>query len=123
MFLDCQDAFEQGERRNGNYALNPLSSVFYIAKCYFDTNQGWTVFSERFDGSADFNRDFSSYRNGFGDLDGEYWAGMYMRVIITKWFSVHLFNHNNHITAILDPQKTLERGFKVENVSTYKCKS
>lgn len=82
--LDCQDAFEQGEHLNGKYALNPWASTFYIAKCFFDSNQGWTILSERFDGSADFNKDFTTYRNGFGELDGEYWAGLYKSSSIIK---------------------------------------
>ena len=52
---------------------------FSIVEMYCDTQTadgGWTVIQRREDGSADFNRSWSDYEKGFGDLNGEFWYGL-----------------------------------------------
>ncbi|XP_063427390.1 angiopoietin-1-like isoform X2 [Mytilus trossulus] len=36
---------------------------------------GWTVIQKRFNGAVEFNRNWTDYENGFGELHGEFWLG------------------------------------------------
>ncbi|XP_058120350.1 angiopoietin-1-like [Anopheles ziemanni] len=45
---------------------------------------GWTVIQHRYDGSVDFYRNWTEYRNGFGNVDGEFWLGLEYMHQMTK---------------------------------------
>ena len=65
----------------------PLSGVYTIRKGLFDramafcdmntTDGGWIVIQRnRVNSSVDFNRNFTDYEQGFGDLNGDFWYGL-----------------------------------------------
>lgn len=38
--------------------------------------RGWTVIQQRIDGKEDFNRNWATYKNGFGSFDGDFFLGL-----------------------------------------------
>ncbi|KAL3986903.1 hypothetical protein ACER0C_014018 [Sarotherodon galilaeus] len=83
---DCQHVLESGETTSGIYLLRPQSSNRLLqAWCEQSQAQGgWTVIQRRQDGSINFFRDWEQYKQGFGNLDGEYWLGLENLYWLTK---------------------------------------
>ncbi|XP_026515477.1 angiopoietin-related protein 4 [Terrapene carolina triunguis] len=74
--LDCQQLFLAGERSSGVFQIQPLGSQPFKVYCDMTAEGGWTVIQRRLDGSVDFDQLWEAYRNGFGDLSGDFWLGL-----------------------------------------------
>uniref|UniRef100_A0A673GEH5 Angiopoietin-related protein 2-like n=1 Tax=Sinocyclocheilus rhinocerous TaxID=307959 RepID=A0A673GEH5_9TELE len=75
---DCHHVLESGEKTSGIYLLRPRNTNTLLqAWCDQSRAQGgWTVIQRRQDGSVNFFRTWEQYKQGFGNLDGEYWLGL-----------------------------------------------
>nr|XP_016931667.2 angiopoietin-related protein 1-like [Drosophila suzukii] len=60
---------------NGIYQINIRGMDPFKVPCV-SSPSGWTVILRRFDGSEDFNRNWTDYKNGFGSVSGEFFLGL-----------------------------------------------
>ncbi|XP_050189903.1 angiopoietin-related protein 5 [Myiozetetes cayanensis] len=63
---------------SGLYIIHPEGSNYpFEVFCDMDfRGGGWTVIQKRTDGIIQFQRTWSEYLDGFGDLTGEFWLGL-----------------------------------------------
>nr|XP_061811734.1 angiopoietin-related protein 2-like [Nerophis lumbriciformis] len=102
---DCQHVLESGETTSGIYLLR-LQSANRLLQAWCEQNYaqgGWTVIQRRQDGSVNFFRTWELYKQGFGNLDGEYWLGLEhlywlakqgkykLRVVLNDWQGRQVF--------------------------------
>ncbi|XP_066917957.1 fibrinogen C domain-containing protein 1-B-like [Clytia hemisphaerica] len=74
---DCKEHHGSGERINGLYRINKnVASIIVQVFCDQTTDGGgWTLLQRRVDGSENFYRNWTEYKNGFGKLNKEHWLG------------------------------------------------
>uniref|UniRef100_A0AAR2LVH6 Fibrinogen C-terminal domain-containing protein n=1 Tax=Pygocentrus nattereri TaxID=42514 RepID=A0AAR2LVH6_PYGNA len=89
--LDCEDIFNNGSNQSGVYTIYPKGpekavQVYCDMGCNeYDSHKDgkWTVIQKRTDGSVNFYRMWEQYKNGFGNLSGEYWLGLETMFLLT----------------------------------------
>ncbi|GAB1286141.1 Ficolin-2 [Apodemus speciosus] len=73
---NCKEFLTLGHFLTGWYTIYLPDCRPLTVLCDMDTDGGgWTVFQRRLDGSVDFFRNWTSYKQGFGSQLGEFWLG------------------------------------------------
>ncbi|XP_072275846.1 angiopoietin-related protein 1 [Pyxicephalus adspersus] len=77
-FRDCKHARESGFTSSGIYLIKPSNANNHMQLwCENSLDPGgWAVIQRRIDGSANFFRNWETYKKGFGNIDSEYWLGL-----------------------------------------------
>ncbi|XP_066934013.1 ficolin-2-like [Clytia hemisphaerica] len=70
----CLEWLERGFTLDGVYKILTVGEEKEV---YCDmTGGGWTTIQRRLNGDIDFNRGWQSYKEGFGDVNGDLWIGL-----------------------------------------------
>nr|XP_060642125.1 angiopoietin-related protein 4 [Anolis sagrei ordinatus] len=73
----CHQIFLDRGQSSGVFHIQPPGSQPFEVFCDLTPGSGgWTVIQRRLDGSVDFDRLWEEYRDGFGNLTGEFWLGL-----------------------------------------------
>ncbi|XP_071957645.1 fibrinogen-like protein A [Antedon mediterranea] len=74
---DCGDILQYNPSADsGKYVIQPGDGRSEITVyCDMREDGGWTVIQRRQDGSVDFYRNWTEYKEGFGNLNTEFWLG------------------------------------------------
>ncbi|XP_075454738.1 fibrinogen-like protein 1 [Ascaphus truei] len=75
--IDCSKMYYNGIQRSRVYTIMPaIGGIPTDVLCEMDIEGGgWTVIQRRHDGSVNFNRSWKEYKEGFGNLNSEFWLG------------------------------------------------
>ncbi|XP_063003373.1 angiopoietin-related protein 4 [Elgaria multicarinata webbii] len=89
--VGCHQLFLEGEQNSGVFRIKPPGSQDFEVFCDMTPgNGGWMVIQRRQDGSADFDQLWEAYRNGFGNMSGDFWLGLEKMHLIVKERRFHL---------------------------------
>uniref|UniRef100_A0A182IPY7 Fibrinogen C-terminal domain-containing protein n=1 Tax=Anopheles atroparvus TaxID=41427 RepID=A0A182IPY7_ANOAO len=76
--LNIRSCHKEPTKQSGAYfmKLGPNKDPFEVYCEQSAFGGGWIVFQHRSDGKVNFYRNWADYREGFGNLNGEFWLGL-----------------------------------------------
>ncbi|KAL5009641.1 hypothetical protein ScPMuIL_011946 [Solemya velum] len=124
---DCNDLYEYGYTSSGLYRIQLTDENQILLPCRMDHDwltytmisekRGWAVIQRR-DDVTDFDRDWVSYKNGFGDFTGSFWIGFdfLYELVRTNNGSAHFY-----VRLLFDgeDEQHFTEQFKMDNEDKY----
>lgn len=66
-----------------------IDGQMFLTNCINTSGHVWTMIQRRMDGSVNFYRGWDEYRNGFGNVDSEFWIGLdNIRLLVQSGYTV-----------------------------------
>uniref|UniRef100_H2Y4B0 Fibrinogen C-terminal domain-containing protein n=2 Tax=Ciona savignyi TaxID=51511 RepID=H2Y4B0_CIOSA len=80
----CQDYFLLGLETDGIYKIFVGGEWVKVYCNLSGGNNAWLVIQRRQDGEVDFYRNWSAYKNGFGNKSADFWLGLHNLHLLTR---------------------------------------
>lgn len=82
---DCAELYNSGVQRSGVYTIDPDNAGSFDVFCNQTLDGGgWTVLQKKLNPSFSLDRDWCQYKEGFGNLSGDFWLGLDKMYHLTK---------------------------------------
>ncbi|KFB44888.1 AGAP012916-PA-like protein [Anopheles sinensis] len=93
---------EEPLKKSGKYSIQigPYKKAITVYCEQTDYGGGWTVLQHRFDGSENFFRNWSDYRDGFGNLDVNSQQSFQTHAIVNSQQSPGISSFSTHATSV-----------------------
>jgi len=111
-YTDCHERWLDGKREPGVYNIYPNTTEPVKVFCNFTDTASSIVIQRRVDHTVSFYRGWQDYKRGFGDPQGNYWAGLdlihhltnngysKLRIDLTNWSGKNRYTfYNNFIVG------------------------
>ena len=92
IFRSCLELLNNGYTKSGKYEIKPYLNATKTVYSDQDTEGGgWTVFFLRNPhGLVIFDKNWVEYKNGFGNMEYDFWLGNEFMYNVTKLYNSHI---------------------------------
>ena len=84
--IDCLEYYFNGYRLDGVYYIRPRGIEFDVPVYCELMDGGWTRIQRRDEGLVNFNLNWEGTKQGFGNVSGEHWLGILLRLFFSLYY-------------------------------------
>ena len=113
IFRSCLDLLNNGYTESGKYEIKPYLNATKIVYCDQDTERGgWTMFLRNAYGLVTFNKTWIEYKNGFGNVEYDFWLGNEFMYNVTTLYNTHSKAVDLYVTVADEDDKSYSAIYK-----------